>query len=1201
MDSDKSDEEDHDTISKQIVDYYKKYSQTKHLPKYFSGTSLSYMPQIVKDDEIVAKSEPIIVIEDASGETLKDQEPPTDLEEVAEPKQNSPTSSITSNRKLEWDNGADIGYSNCDTNTKLHKSLSLPILIDAPASKIKEKKTSKPKLQSQIVTVISYSSPEDKKSRSSSSSSQIDARQNVHSSSSSSSYPLEKPVESTTSSSGNINTKLVSSNSSSHANSIAYLKNKIGSPDAESTPKINQATGKFLPETPFIPRVKKSGPKHKIINLCITKPILIECNDSKKKGTDKKIQTSVSEGLSKCVQTGDSLEIITAEQIPVENQSVIVVNYESDPKTSSDGGLVASHCDSFEYYGENLKNGDFLKRSSPKSNLVSSDSSKDLPLSQLITEKQSQSLIADIDKSIKLLQKLLKSKKYDPATKKRYIKKIVDKIIDSKYDDSTTSSELFLPKKQQKLEENIPWFPPQMSKFTVKTFSEEFLPVEDQITVQKKSVFTVSQNSSSGGTGDSLEKQQNSSGSYHSWKEDKTLSERLHEEKQRGQGDHLVKFAIKERQHQLSWIKDEISHLTKLKGLLEKKVQKTTTVYMLSHRYNKSDNNYCPCSDSQESTSSRNYVIQTELSASTSSDIPIEYNIRDKFGNRNYQVNELTEKPELSDLCRRVVGDIEVESDGKTTNIKVKTRKLDGEFKPKAPSLVGTGKYETYPRSKAEERKCWPCGVSKNGGKPNFEEAPQTTKEILIEVPLDQLPSKSSKDSEEFTHKCTCRCECMEIVKNIYTESTQRTKIVDTKMEDKKSTATTCKPCVTIKECQTQSDSDLLKIDSSAVICKKIIDIQVQTDDAKSQTDAACKSVNQQVQTSEGRKYDVGTQSQSLTSYTKSTTPQSASVSSTSESSRSKSTSESMQSCVCCKRKNVKAKNLYELRKRLSNQAYPLCRHCYRQNRRTAYAPNYYASPEHICNCYTVVETKTLDEIKKTINDINELDEHCTCTKNNDRKKSEYCKYCQCKLKKTSKNKNGIAYVLTFDETLTREDKKKKKHKKKQSLEEIKIKIPVPYKKKHKDKENKRKKASTEYESEASTSENQNPGYTLNEYLRQNRPDFVEDAEGRRKAVNNSRMQREQMSDNNKLTFLKKCQEESAKNPKRLFSAKEMKDINKRNYKKLPEVQQKLLDNREKKLRQASRLMADTFNRKLRENVLKGKRDLPTDVNVINL
>ncbi|EFA09903.1 serine-rich adhesin for platelets isoform X2 [Tribolium castaneum] len=1176
MDSDKSDDEDHDAISKQIVDYYKKYSQNKHLPKYFSGTSLSYMPPIVKDDEIVA-TEPIIVIEDTSSETLKEQEPPADLEEVAEPKQNSPTSSITSNRKLEWDNGADIGYSNCDTSNKLQKSLSLPVLLDAPAGEIKEKKASKPNLQSQIVTVISYSSPEDKKSRSSSSSSQ-NAPQNVHSSSSSSSYPLEKPIESTTSSSGNFNPKVASSSSSSFANSVAYLKNKIGSPDAESTPKIN--LGNVLTETPFAP--KKPGPRHKIINLCVTKPILIQCNDHKKKGTDKIIQTSVSEGLSKCVQTGDSLEIVTDDSKNV-NQSVIVVNYDS--KTSSEGGLVASQCDSFEY----LKNGDFLKRSCPKSNLASSDSSKDLPLSQLITEKQSQSLIADIDKSIKLLQKLLKSKKYDPATKKRYIKKIVDKIVDCKYDDSTTSSELFVPKKQQKLDENIPWFPPQMSKFSVKTFSDEFLPIEDQ-------KFTLNQNSSSGGTGDSLEKQPNSSGSYHSWKEDKTLSERLHEEKQRGQGDHLVKFAMKERQHQLSWIKDEISHLTKLKGLLEKKVQKTTTVYMLSHRYD----NVCPCSDSQESTSSRNYVIQTELSASTSSEVPIEYNIRDKFGNRNYQVTELMEKPEETDLAKRVVGDIEVESDGKSTNIKVKTRKVDEGFKPKAPSLVGTGKYETYPRSKAEERRCWPCGVLKKGDTTSLEEkASGTTKEILIEVPLD--PSKSSRDSEEFTHKCTCRCECMEIVKNIYTESTQRTRIVDTKTEDKKNCATTCKPCVRIKECQTQSDSDLPKTDSSAVIYKKIIDIQVQTDDAKSQTDAAVKSQDQQVQTSEFEKYNIGTQSQSRTSYSKTTSPESASVSSTSESSSSRSTSASMQSCVCCKRKNVKAKNLFELRKKLSDQAYSLCRPCYRENRRAAYSPNYYTSPGHVCNCYTVVQTKTLDAIKKTINDINELDEFCTCAKNSDRKKSDYCKYCQCKLKKTSKNKNGIAYVLTFDETLIREEQKKRKHKKKQSLEEIKIKIPVPYKKKHKDKENKRKKASKEHESDASTSESQNPGYTLNEYLRQNRPDFVEGAEGRRKTVNHSRVQREQMSDYNKLLFLKKCQEDSEKNAKRLFSAKEMKDINKRNYKKLPEVQQKLSDNREKKLRQASRLMADTFNRKLRENVLRGKRDLPTDVNVINL
>lgn len=673
MDSDKSDDEEQDVISKQIVDYYKKYSQSRHLPKYFSGTSLSYMPPIVKEDEIVTKPAPIIVIDSTETST---QEAPLEAEE---PKQTSPTSSITSNRKLEWDNGADIGYSNYE-KSKLHKSLSLPTLTDSVP------KITKPKLQSQIITVISFSSPDEQKSRSSSS----EAPQNPVSSSSSYSEAPQKQVSSS-SSSCQIQEPIIQSTSSSGAkppsssSSLSFLKHKIGSPEAESTPKITQGLS------------KKSVFKNNI-TLCVTKPILIQCHDDKKRGTDKKIQTSISEGLSKCVQTGSSLEIVTPRKSPEQNQSVIVLQYESDLKSSSSGGLVASHCDSFEYFRENRE------RSVP--NLVaSSDSSKDLPLSQIITEKQSNNLIDDIDRSIKLLQKLLKSKKYDPVTKKRYIRKIVDKIVDNKYDDSTTSSELFVPKKQQKLEENIPWCPPQLSKFTVKTFNEEFLP--------QKSVL-------SGGSGDSLENQQNSSsGSYQSWKEDKTLSEKLHEEKQNGQGDHLVKFAMKERQHQLSWIKDEISHLTKLKGLLEKKVQRTTTVYMLSHRYNKSDDDLCDCSDSQ-SSSTRNYVIQTELSTTTSSsDLPTEYNVRDKFGERNYQVKELSEKGKQREMGRNVVGDIEVESDGKTTSIKVKTKKFDGEFKPKEPTLVGAGKYDTYPQSKVEERKN--RGILKKGTRTDVE------------------------------------------------------------------------------------------------------------------------------------------------------------------------------------------------------------------------------------------------------------------------------------------------------------------------------------------------------------------------------------------------------------------------------------------------------------------------------------------------
>lgn len=48
---------------------------------------------------------------------------------------------------------------------------------------------------------------------------------------------------------------------------------------------------------------------------------------------------------------------------------------------------------------------------------------------------------------------------------------------------------------------------------------------------------------------------------------------------------------------------------------------------------------------------------------------------------------------------------------------------------------------------------------------------------------------------------------------------------------------------------------------------------------------------------------------------------------------------------------------------------------------------------------------------------------------------------------------------------------------------------------------------------------------------------------------------------------------------KRMFTSKEMKKITAKNYKKLPEVQQKLIDNREKQLKVANRLLADIFNK----------------------
>lgn len=46
-----------------------------------------------------------------------------------------------------------------------------------------------------------------------------------------------------------------------------------------------------------------------------------------------------------------------------------------------------------------------------------------------------------------------------------------------------------------------------------------------------------------------------------------------------------------------------------------------------------------------------------------------------------------------------------------------------------------------------------------------------------------------------------------------------------------------------------------------------------------------------------------------------------------------------------------------------------------------------------------------------------------------------------------------------------------------------------------------------------------------------------------------------------------------------MFTTKEMKQITAKHYKKLPEVQQKLIDNKDKQIKFANRLLADMFNK----------------------
>lgn len=47
----------------------------------------------------------------------------------------------------------------------------------------------------------------------------------------------------------------------------------------------------------------------------------------------------------------------------------------------------------------------------------------------------------------------------------------------------------------------------------------------------------------------------------------------------------------------------------------------------------------------------------------------------------------------------------------------------------------------------------------------------------------------------------------------------------------------------------------------------------------------------------------------------------------------------------------------------------------------------------------------------------------------------------------------------------------------------------------------------------------------------------------------------------------------------RMFTSKEMKGITAKNYKKLPEVQKKLEENRNKQIKKANKMLSDIFNK----------------------
>ncbi|VEN39645.1 unnamed protein product [Callosobruchus maculatus] len=496
---------DDDAISKHVLDYYQRYSRNRHLPKYFTGASVSYLPEIrgESDSEYPPHGNPLIVVTcEEKGDT-------------------SGASSVLSNKKLEWDNGADIGYENCE-GTGLKRSSSLPAVLDIVTSPHASFATGLScSSGSELKIVILDSSSENnvaapKPESSTSSSLHEDEKKLLSSSSSSSSAHPEKKVQHSSGSSSSRKDEKPAPGTSSHTsssgrnirdfmNTLSFLKQKIGVPDAHSTPHEDaerKNVQHYYSETPVLSTAQKPvrrltevnvlkndesqdtktvmRPNQKVITLCFTKPISVECVGEPKPEREKDIGVIHSNiGIQTDeISEKELIKIISRSQSCL-NQSVLFYKHADNKNESSsqtDSDQLGSNCDSFEY----IRGRNVTPRSKSSTENIQAEITKKSPRSKCSRDRdvecervhvevkksagqhQIETLNAssdsqcsengigneEVEKSIHLIQKLIKSKKYDPTTKKRYIKKLIKKISESKFmEESSTSSELFFPKK----------------------------------------------------------------------------------------------------------------------------------------------------------------------------------------------------------------------------------------------------------------------------------------------------------------------------------------------------------------------------------------------------------------------------------------------------------------------------------------------------------------------------------------------------------------------------------------------------------------------------------------------------------------------------------------------------------------------------------------------------------------------------------
>ncbi|KAF2880031.1 hypothetical protein ILUMI_26152 [Ignelater luminosus] len=731
-----------------------------------------------------------------------------------------------------------------------------------------------------------------------------------------------------------------------------------------------------------------------------------------------------------------------------------------------------------------------------------------------------------------------------------------------------------------------------------------------------------------------------------SWRENKTRSEELLEQNGLENKDRLVNFAKKEREQQLFWINNEISHLCKLKNLLENGPKSTNNETQIQDDVNKILQKPHVEDMKGLKKSTTLYVVTTEKSSGTSKCSTLGGCSKRTCRNSCCKGRYISPRGNSRSPSGSPNKHIQFSSEGSSKCKHSSSKQQSPTGSTSAPCPCQS---QSRPVSDDNVINCCENGRIdlKNARLLSNEQYTTNTNDIkcrtsirryTFEIPIENIRSepqilqpscveRSNSRSKKPTSPCSPHnvgsdfevtdritlkkdaccgkgvTDRMPLKKDVCCgkEITDRITLRQDASCSNEAVAVACStadyPCgsTEVKECCTNTNPTCTKESYTATTC-------------------SCKS-DKPTQTKSCGKKD-----QATSSCMQRSSPPKVVISSSSESSSSSSEtcftlpSSTSQLCHCCRRRHsdYRRSSLQN-----DNTRYILCQPCYYNNQ----GKHYYTLPGHVCTCYNK-PTDTIQQIRDTINQLEDLEreeEYCKCSYRKSHSSSGYCSKCGKLRNFLRRKKGGLAYIVTLESD---ENLKKKCKKKQPVLEEIKIKIPSPrskckkVKKVYSDcsksgeescKENTSTKSSEKYCKKQKCKKSHKP--TLQEYLCANKPSFIASAEQRRQCLLDLAYMREQRCQKYKqllaLTSGIPCKSNTDRNKmcgkQHVFTVKEMKQMTAKHYKKLPEVQQKLEQNKEKQIRIANKLLADIFNQRLRQQVLRGKHTIPADTSIINL